>query len=132
MGIYPCAWKFDGSSVPVVSVALSHSYKTATKRATTSANGSITKTCTYCGAKSVTTIKKISSVKLSTTSYKYNNKVKTPSVIVKDSSGKVLKNGTDYKVTYPSGRKKVGTYKVKVTFIGKYSGSKTLTFKIKK
>ena len=132
LGIYPCAWKFDGSSVPVVSVALSHSYKTVTKRATTSANGSITKTCTYCGAKSVTTIKKISSVKLSTTSYKYNNKVKTPSVIVKDSSGKVLKNGTDYKVTYPSGRKKVGTYKVKVTFIGKYSGSKTLTFKIKK
>lgn len=132
LGIYPCAWKFDGSSVPVVSVALSHSYKTVTKRATTSANGSITKTCTYCGAKSVTTIKKISSVKLSATSYKYNNKVKTPSVIVKDSSGKVLKKGTDYKVTYPSGRKKVGTYKVKVTFIGKYSGSKTLTFKIKK
>ena len=50
--------------------------------------------------------------------------------VIKDSAGKKLKNGTDYKVTYASGRKKVGTYTVKVKLIGNYSGSKTLKFKI--
>lgn len=132
LGIYPCAWKFYDSAVPVVSVSANHSYSTTTKKATTSANGSITKVCKYCGKKTVTTIKRVSTVKLSATKYKYNNKVKTPAVIVKDSSGKTLVKNTDYTVTYSSGRRKVGTYNVKVTFKGKYSGTKTLSFKIVK
>ena len=37
----------------------------------------------------------------------------------------------DYKVTYASGRKKVGTYAVKIKLTGYYSGSKTLKFTIK-
>ena len=36
----------------------------------------------------------------------------------------------DYTVTCASGRKNVGTYKVTIKMIGKYSGTKTLTFKI--
>ncbi|MGN0523063.1 MAG: hypothetical protein ACI4IG_02195 [Eubacterium sp.] len=132
LGIYPCAWKFYDSAVPVVSVSANHSYTATTKKATTSADGSITKVCKYCGKKTVTTIKKVSTVKLSATKYKYNNKVKTPAVIVKDSSGKTLVKNTDYTVTYSSGRRKVGTYNVKVTFKGNYSGTKTLSFKIVK
>ena len=74
---------------------------------------------------------KISSCKLSTTEYTYNGKVKTPSVTVKNASGKTLKEDKDYTVSYAKGRKNVGTYKVIVKGKGIYSGTKTLTFKIK-
>jgi hypothetical protein len=77
-----------------------------------------------------TAIKYAKTFKLSTTAYTYNGGVKTPSVTVKDSAGKTLKKNTDYTVTYASGRKNAGTYKVTVKMIGKYSGTKTLTFKI--
>ena len=70
------------------------------------------------------------SYKLSKTSYTYDGKVKTPSVVVKNKAGKTLKKGTDYTVTYASGRKNVGTYKVTIKMKGKYTGTKTLTFKI--
>ncbi len=69
-------------------------------------------------------------IKLSATSYTYNGKTKTPSVVIKNNSGKKLKKGTDYTVKYSSGRKKVGKYKVTITFKGNYSGTVTKTFKI--
>lgn len=68
--------------------------------------------------------------KLSTTSVEYNGKVKTPTVTVKTASGKVLKKGEDYTVTYAKGRKNVGKYTVKVELQGNYTGSKTLSFTI--
>ena len=46
-------------------------------------------------------------MKLSATTYTYNGKVQKPSVTVKDSKGKALKNGTDYTVSYPKGMKNV-------------------------
>lgn len=111
--------------------SITHAYKTTTTKATLTKNGSIVKKCTVCGkVASNSTIKYVKSFKLSTTTYTYNGKVKTPSVTVKDSAGKTLKKNTDYTVTYASGRKNVGTYKVTVKMIGKYSGTKTLTFKI--
>lgn len=67
--------------------------------------------------------------KLKTSSYTYNGKTKTPTVTVKYGS-KTLKKGTDYTVTYASGRKNVGKYKVTIKFKGNYVGSKTLYFKI--
>ena len=112
--------------------SISHTYKKVITKATLTKNGKISHKCSVCGyvASKVTTISKIKSAKLSGTTYTYNGKAKTPSVTVKDAAGKVLKKGTDYVVTYSSGRKKVGTYKVKITFKGNYSGTKTLTFKI--
>lgn len=67
-------------------------------------------------------------VKLSTSTYTYNGKVKTPSV-------KVSVNGTvltkdNYSVSYGKGRKNVGKYTVKVTLKNDYAGSKTVSFKI--
>lgn len=67
---------------------------------------------------------------LSATSYTYDGKVKSPSVTVKDTKGNTLTKDVDYSVNYESGRKLPGTYTVTITFKGKYSGSKTLTFKI--
>ncbi|MDD6604138.1 MAG: Ig-like domain-containing protein, partial [Eubacteriales bacterium] len=109
-----------------------HTYKTYTTRSTTSAAGKITTKCSVCGVVKLTqTIARISSVKLSGTSYTYDGKVKTPSVTVKNASGKTLVKNTDYTVSYPSGRKNVGKYAVKVKFKGKYRGTKTLYFTIK-
>ena len=110
---------------------ITHSYKTITTKATLAKNGSVVKKCTVCGVvTSKSIIKYVKSFKLSTTLYAYNGKVKTPSVMVKDVAGKVLKKNTDYTVTYASGRKNVGTYKVTIKMKGKYNGTKTLIFKI--
>lgn len=68
-------------------------------------------------------------VKLSSSAFTYNGSAKTPDVTVKNGSVK-LKKGKDYTVTYASGRKNVGTYKVTVKTQGNYSGSKTVSFKI--
>ena len=111
----------------------SHNYTTATTKATLTKNGKIVKKCSVCGSVySTKTIKYAKTFKLSATSYTYNGKVKTPTVTVKDSAGNKLKKDTDYTIKYASGRKNAGTYKVTVTLKGKYSGKKTLTFKIKK
>ena len=82
-----------------------------------------------CPITSEAAVKPKAKVTLSTTTYTYNGKTKKPSVKVKDSKGKTIKKSY-YKVSYSSGRKNVGTYKVKVTFKKKYKGSITKTFKI--
>lgn len=105
------------------------------KAATTSSNGYTGDTCCKnCGAvvKKGKTIYKVSSVTLPQTLYRYDGKAKTPSVTVKDSQGKTLTLKTDYTVSYASGRTKVGTYKVTVTFKGNYSGKKEVSFAIAK
>ena len=48
---------------------------------------------------------------------------------MKDSAGKTI-SSKYYSVSYPSGRKNVGSYKVKITFKTRYSGTKYLTFKV--
>ena len=111
--------------------ATGHKYKTTTTKATQKKDGSTVTKCTVCGAvKSKTVIAKASSVKLSKTSFTYNGKTQKPTVTVKDSKGKTLRNGTDYTVKYSKGCKDVGQYTVTITFKGKYSGTKTLTFTI--
>lgn len=110
---------------------IKHSYKDIITKATLSKSGKIENKCSVCGnVKSTKTIAYAKTFKLSATSYTYNGSVKKPTVTVKDSAGKTLKSGTDYTVTYASGRKSVGQYKVIVTFKGNYSGTKTLTFNI--
>ncbi len=80
----------------------------------------------------VQTIFKASKIRLSKKMYKYDGKKHTPTVRVKDSRGKKIAS-KNYTIRYASGRKKVGTYKVTVTFRGKlYTGKKVLTFRIKK
>ena len=109
------------------SVAYSNNVKKGTATATVTFKGN------YSGTVKKTFIinpAKVSNVKLSSTSYTYNGKTKTPSVTVKDNKGRKLKNGTDYTVKYSSGRKNAGRYAVKVTFKGNYSGTVKKTFKI--
>ena len=110
-----------------------HTYKyKATTKATLKKAGVLTYYCTD-GAKPTFTrpITKLKKAALSCTTYKYNGKAKKPKVTVTDADGDVIAT-TYYKVTYPKGRKKVGKYTVTVKFKGLYSGTKKLTFKIKK
>ena len=65
---------------------------------------------------------------LSCISYVYNGSPKSPAVTVIKANKTLPK--ANYKVTYPKNRKAVGTYKVTVTGLGQYVGSKTLTYKI--
>ena len=108
-----------------------HQNKSQLTKATTAKDGQSYKKCTVCCAVTgKTVIAKASNIKLNKTAYTYNGKVQKPSVTVKDSKGKTLKNGTDYTVSYPKGMKNVGKYTVKVTLKGNYSGSKSMTYSI--
>lgn len=73
--------------------------------------------------------KKVTSVKLSTTTYTYNGKVKKPAVIAKDNKNNVIPKSA-YTVKYSSGCKSVGKYTATVTFRGDYSGSFVRSFQI--
>lgn len=112
--------------------ATTHTTKVTVTPATLSAAGKIVTSCTVC-KKTVSTVKirRIKSVTLSSASYTYNAKQKTPSVTITDWEGTNLKKGTDYTVKYvQSQRINPGTYEVKVTFKGNYEGSKSLYFTI--
>ena len=134
-------WGYKGSTAKkfaneigakFVDINHEHVYKNKTTRATLEKNGKITPTCKICGkTKDSKPIYYPKTVKLAKTSYAYDGKVKTPSVIVKDSKGNALKKDTDYMVTYAKGRKSAGKYSVTVKFKGKYSGTKKLSFTIK-
>ena len=67
-------------------------------------------------------------VHLSKNAYTWNNKVQTPKITVKAGS-KTLPSSC-YKVTYPKGRKNIGTYTIKVTLKNGYSGTRTASYTI--
>ena len=98
-------------------------------KATADDAGEIVETCICGQVMKTTAIAKISTVKIAKTKYAYAGKAIQPAVTVKDSAGKVLTAGTDYKVTYKNANK-VGKATATVKFIGNYSGSKQLTYTI--
>ncbi len=110
--------------------ATGHKYKTVAKAATTSENGSRTKTCTICGfAAQTEIINRIDSVTLKKKTVVYTGNVRQPAVTVTDSSGKTI-SAKYYTVKYSKGCTDIGTYKVRVTFKGIYSGKVYRNFKI--
>lgn len=110
-----------------------HTYQSKLTKATTKKNGSIKKICSKCGVKKgkATVIYAAKNVKLSKTSFTYNNKIQKPSITVKDSKGKVLKKGKDYTITYPKNMKNVGKYMVTIQLKGNYKGTIKKSFTIK-
>lgn len=123
---------YTGTLAKEFKIYHNHSYKTVTTKATVSSNGLSQQVCSSCGdVKSTRTIYKISSVNISTSAYTYDGKIKSPSVIVKDSNGNKLIKGKDYTVNYgSSSRRAIGRYSIKVTFKGVYDGNKTLYYTI--
>ena len=107
------------------------------KAASIGVKGSMHKECTVCKkvleTAEIPALSRISiskaSVTLSTSTYAYDGKAKTPYVTVKV-GGKTLKKDTDYTVSY-SNNTKVGTAKVTITGKGNYTGSVSKTYSIK-
>lgn len=64
-------------------------------------------------------------ITLSATKFNYNNKVQRPVVTING-----LKENVDYKVTYSSDCKNIGSYIVAITGIGSYTGTVCKTFEI--
>ena len=119
-----------GGSGSLCTGGKAHTLTTTITKATLTADGKKETRCSVCNKVTETkTIYAPKTIKLSKTTYTYTGKAKKPSVIVKDSRGNVIAK-KNYDVKYPSGRKKIGKYTVKVTFKGDYSGTKKLTFKI--
>ena len=99
------------------------------ERATLNQDGKKTYTCSKCGAKKSSKISKITSIKLSPSSYTYDGKVKTPKLVVKNSAGTVLSSDY-YMLGFDDGRKNVGTYSAEIILRGNYYGVFARTFKI--
>jgi hypothetical protein len=106
-----------------------HSFKDVVTKATTSSNGKIVKTCS-CGETNGTTIIYYpETISLSATKYTYDGKVKTPRITVRGSDGSVI-SSSNYSISYSSGRKNVGRYKVQVKFTGNYTGTVSKSYVI--
>lgn len=106
---------------------LGHSFKTTLKKATLSANGKLTKECVRCGETTSSVISKIKTVSVSSAAY--TGKAVLPTVTVKDANGKKLKAGRDFTVTC-SNNVEFGKATAKLKFIGNYSGTKKLSFRV--
>lgn len=79
----------------------------------------------------VTVYDVLSTVKISETSYVYDGVSHKPTITVTNCYGYLLREGVDYTVTYPSGRKAVGQYKIKVTVNGDAGSTSYKVFTIK-
>ena len=111
---------------------LEHLYVEKYIPATVKDSGKVQKICSVCqNIQNVAVIESPEKIVCSKTDFTYDGKVKTPSVIVKDSKGKSLIKGTDYRVSYSKGRKNPGIYAVTIEFNGKYSGKLTENFTIR-
>lgn len=94
-------------------------------------SGKVKRKCSVCGkTETVRTLLKVKTVQLSKTSYTYDGKSHMPAVKVTNSAGKKLKEGTDYKIKKPSGRKNAGIYTVTIEMKGDYTGKYQKTFQI--
>lgn len=115
----------------VLSKTESHSFKyTIDRPATTRFEGEKTGICTVCNVQKTVKIAKIQSVSLSKTDFQYTGKAVVPTPIVTDESGKTLKQGVDYTVSYIGNRVEIGQYTVKITFKNKFSGNATAKFNV--
>ena len=108
-----------------------HTYKlTGVEKASLSEDGERVWACELCGEAKSETISKIESVELIFPRVNYDGKVKKPEVVAVDGAGEVIDAG-NYTVDYPKDIKKIGAYKVTVTFASDiYEGSRKLTFAV--
>lgn len=111
--------------------ATGHTIIDYTRRATPDSDGAYVTACDVCNDvfKSIS-FGRPTKYKLSTTKYTYDGKTKTPKLTVETSDGVVLKEGVDYELELPSGRKAVGVYTYRVVFKGNFLGEKKVSYQI--
>ncbi len=113
-----------------ITSATGHKMVQKIRPATTEANGKVVLTCSVCGKKQADKVYRIKRITLSQTSFTRDSKAHKPSVTITDAKGNKLTKNVDYKLKLSSGRKKIGAYKVVITFMGEYSGKVSRTFKV--
>ncbi len=108
-----------------------HNYVEEVTPATMEESGLVVSRCTNCGeVEYEEEIPQIASIKLSPVTNMYSGKDIKPAVTVTDADGNVI-DASNYTVTYPEDTKNIGTHKATVEMKNYYSGTKTLTYKIK-
>ena len=114
-------------------VVCNHSYRDNRMlvKAAIGRNGTLEQKCSVCGATKKLSVPAVKTAKLSATEYTYNGMIRRPTVTVTDSSGKPLKNDTDYMVSYAANGKNVGIHTVTIMLKGRYSGTIKKTFTVK-
>lgn len=115
----------------IIGVEKQHTYEeTVSVKASPGQNGKIVKTCTFCGAQTITITYAPHTVRLSQKSFVYDGTSIRPGVSVTTESGAVIDPG-NYTIRYQNNRD-IGSGKVIVSFKGPYyEGSLTGTFEIK-
>lgn len=109
---------------------LSHSFTTKQTKAGYQKAGKVVRTCSLCGKRETRYIPAVATIRLSGTKYVYDEQRHTPKVRILDENGKYLQRDIDFTLTYPTGRRDVGTYQIKIKFIGDYKGSKKVSYQI--
>lgn len=108
-----------------------HNEYAYTRRATPAEAGAYVVACDKCWIEfSSVSFGRPAEYKLSTTTYTYNGKAKTPKLTITTSDGKVLKKGVDYTVELPKDRTSVGTHTYRVVFMGDYLGETKVSYQI--
>lgn len=115
----------------VIPAAHQGSVTTKITKATMKCNGKIEKLCISCGETlSKEVIYKIKKISLSPSTYTYDGAAKAPLIKILDSKGNPVP--TNYiGIKNLTNRKTVGTHMIKVTFKGRYKGTKMVSFTIK-
>lgn len=126
---YLVVWKGNSTNYQFKLQTHTHSWKNEITKATLTENGTIIPKCACGETGTIKTIYCPKTIRLSKTRYKYNGYAQKPTVKVIGSDGKVI-SPSYYKVTYSKGLTAKGTYTVKITFKGRYSGSVKKYFKI--
>ncbi|MCI9596761.1 MAG: hypothetical protein HFE75_05585 [Firmicutes bacterium] len=121
-----------GSSYTEKIPVSTHQYIEKRVPATMEREGKIQQVCGICSyAKDIAAIESPQKIMWSKSDYTYDGKTKTPSVIVKDSKGRILSKGEDYQIRYPKDRKNPGVYTMVLEFRRDYSGRVTEEFTIR-
>ena len=107
-----------------------HTLTTKVTPATFDKPGKVSTICSVCKkvAKSQE-IQPIKTVALSASVFTYDGKTKNPTVSIKDTVGKKI-SFTYYTIKKSPGRKNIGSYTYKISFSGRYKGTKSLVFSI--
>ena len=125
----------DGSTQTIPKAGHMYGEWKVIKEASATKEGLKERTCIFCGKIQTKVIpkkdaapKKASGVLLGKTVFSYNGKVQKPEVVVMD--GEMVVGEEFYKIKWPKGCKKVGTYTVTVAMKGDYAGTVSASYKI--
>ncbi len=122
-----CGEQGEETAIP----ALGHEYTVSSiKKATLSADGLITRTCSRCGGTITERVARPADFSLRYTVATYSGSLRRPPLTVTDAGGQTIAPEF-YQVTRPEQPVDVGTYTVTVAMKSPYSGKKKLTYIIR-